>query len=386
MRVQPHAGHDLWSLAGRALGYASSTGTTACRVQGSPWRAARRRSSASRAASPITPPTSRSCISRQLDPARRGRLAAARPSSRHPGGRNQDGVGYPGWAGDETERVNAPIRALLEAADHVLYQSAFCKRSADEWVGRARGGTEVSTTRSTSSASRRPSTRRTAGQCSCSEATRPRHTGSSSHWRRSGARTRRVRRSTARDGGLVVPIEPLVDVLGLAGRVHPLGRSRRGDAPSIFRRAHMLLHTKVNDPCPSVVLEAMASGLPVVTPQSGGVPELVGNEAGIGVPHPDGFEQDSGPSPDALADAVRAALAEHARSRAATCARAVERFALGPWLDRHTERSRRSSRGSPRTRPRIKRRSRGSKRHRANERRERAADRADEHAGDGAAG
>ncbi|HWH06801.1 MAG TPA: hypothetical protein VNT23_10265, partial [Gaiellaceae bacterium] len=31
-----------------------------------------------------------------------------------------------------------------------------------------------------------------------------------------------------------------------------------------------LLHTKVNDPCPNVVLEALASGLPVVHPASGG--------------------------------------------------------------------------------------------------------------------
>ena len=251
---------------------------------------------------------------------------------------NQDGVGYPGWAGAETERVNAPIRDLLQAADHVLYQSAFCKRSADEWVGPARGSFEV--------LHNAVDVERFAPAEHAPEGGPVLLLG--------GDQTQAYRLELALQtlaalvraephaqllvtGSLVVPVEPLVDELRLGGRVHLLGRYAQSDAPSIFRRAHVLLHTKVNDPSPSVVLEALASGLPVVYPQSGGVPELVGNDAGIGVPHPDGFERDEPPSADALADAVRAVLAERARYSAAARARAVEHFALGPWLQRHAE-------------------------------------------------
>ena len=117
--------------------------------------------------------------------------------------------------------------------------------------------------------------------------------------------------------------------------MHFLGRYAQAEAPAIFRRAHVLLHTKVNDPCPSLVIEAMACGLPVVYPRSGGVPELVGDDAGIGVPHPDGFERDEPPSAEALADAVTRVLADLPAYAAAARARAVERFALEPWLDRH---------------------------------------------------
>ena len=81
----------------------------------------------------------------------------------------------------------------------------------------------------------------------------------------------------------------------------------------------------------------MACGLPVVYPASGGTVELVGDEAGLGVPHPDGWERDEPPGPEALADAVAQVLAELPRYRAAARARAVERFALEPWLDRHAE-------------------------------------------------
>src|SRR4051812_23382039 len=56
---------------------------------------------------------------------------------------NQSGVAYPGWAGAETGAINEPFRRALLAADHVLYQSEFCKRSADEWLGEPRGTWEV---------------------------------------------------------------------------------------------------------------------------------------------------------------------------------------------------------------------------------------------------
>src|SRR3954452_14274512 len=56
---------------------------------------------------------------------------------------NQSGVAYPGWAGEATDEINGAFRRALLAADHVLYQSEFCKRSADEWLGQPRGTWEV---------------------------------------------------------------------------------------------------------------------------------------------------------------------------------------------------------------------------------------------------
>jgi glycosyltransferase involved in cell wall biosynthesis len=81
----------------------------------------------------------------------------------------------------------------------------------------------------------------------------------------------------------------------------------------------------------------MACGLPVVYAASGGTVELVGEEAGIGVPHPDGWERDVPPAPEGLAAAVDSVLPELPSYREAARRRAVERFALGPWLDRHAQ-------------------------------------------------
>src|SRR5438270_306845 len=56
---------------------------------------------------------------------------------------NQNGVAYPGWAGARTDELNDRLRTVLRRADHVVYQSQFCKSAADRFLGAAPGEWEV---------------------------------------------------------------------------------------------------------------------------------------------------------------------------------------------------------------------------------------------------
>jgi glycosyltransferase involved in cell wall biosynthesis len=251
---------------------------------------------------------------------------------------NQDGVAYPGWAGSRTEELNGPLRRAVLAADHVVYQSEFSKRSADLFLGEPQGTWEV--LYNAVDVNRYTPAERPPTDCPIVLL--------------GGDQTQAYRLELALrvlaallrrypdaqllvTGRLVVSPKSLVDELGLRDRVHLLGEYTQRDAPEIFQRAHLLLHTKVNDPCPTLVVEAMACGLPVVYPASGGTVELVGDEAGIGVPHPDGWERDEPPTPEALAGAVERVLSDLSRYSGAARARAVERFSLEPWLECHHE-------------------------------------------------
>ena len=246
---------------------------------------------------------------------------------------NQSGVAYPGWAGLQTDEINRQFRRALLAADHVLYQSEFCKRSADEFLGEPRGSWEILYNAVDVD-------RFTPGKAPPTDPPVLLLGGDQTQAYRLELALRTLAQlPDARlivTGRLVSDPQQLLRDLGLAERVEFVGRYAQSEAPALFRRAHLLLHTKVLDPCPSLVVEAMACGLPVVYAASGGTVELVGDEAGIGIPHPQSWERDEPPSPDAFADAVRRVLADRGRY-AAAARRRSERFALGPWLDRHEE-------------------------------------------------
>ena len=251
---------------------------------------------------------------------------------------NQDGVAYPGWAGSQTDALNRRYRRTLGAADHVIYQSRFSKDSADLFLGEPSASWEI-----------------LYNAVDVDHFVPGRDVGGAGPvLLLGGDQTQQYRlelalrtlRSVLRSepgarllitGRLVSPIEPLLDELGLAGRVELVGRYTQREAPEILRRAHVFLHTKVKDPCPSAVIEAMACGLPVVYAASGGTPELVGPDAGIGVPHPESWEWDEPPPPEALAQAVATVLADRETYAVAARKRAVERFALDAWLDRHAK-------------------------------------------------
>jgi glycosyltransferase involved in cell wall biosynthesis len=248
---------------------------------------------------------------------------------------NQNGVGYPAWAGERWEAFNRPLRAALTAADHVLYQSSFCKEDADRYLGPPRGTWEilhnaVDVTRFVPALSAnaggpvilaggdQQSPRRLELALAAFEIVRERHP----------------------EARLLVPGRLPSDAGGLLerfparGAVDLLGTYAHADGPALYRRANVLLHTKVNDPCPNVVLEALASGLPVVHPASGGTPELVG-DAGVAVTHVASHEELLQPTAEALADAVDVALAHRERLAGLARERAVALFSLERWLERH---------------------------------------------------
>lgn len=261
------------------------------------------------------------------------RLAARR---RIPVVVNQDGVGYPAWAGDRVEAVNAPLRRAILAADHVLYQSAFSKLSADMFLGQPRGAWEVL-----------PNAVDVKHFTPAEEAPPDGPVvvlGGDQYQAYKlelGLRAFAVLRAAHPGARLLVAgrlaVDParLVGELGLAGVVEVVGRYAQRDAPALLRRSHVYLHPKLNDPCPSAVIEAMACGVPVVYAASGGTVELVGDDAGVGVEHPESWERQQPPSPEAMADGLERVLADLPRYREAARRRAVERFALEPWLDRH---------------------------------------------------
>jgi glycosyltransferase involved in cell wall biosynthesis len=79
-------------------------------------------------------------------------------------------------------------------------------------------------------------------------------------------------------------MERLTRSLRLTSRVEFLGRVPHEDMPALFRRSDAFLFTSLRDSFGSVVLEAMAHGLPIVTLNHQGMRAFVPEDASIKVP------------------------------------------------------------------------------------------------------
>ena len=256
---------------------------------------------------------------------------------------NQNGVAYPAWHGAGWEEANRVPGRLLRTADHVVYQSAFCKLSADRFLGTPSGSWEILhnpvDTRRFRPAPKAP------GPLTLL-------LGGSRYQEypielalRTLALVRQDR-PTARliiSGVLTCPgdtdraITALARELGIGGAVDLIGQYTRAEAPALLQRADILLHPKVNDPCPTTVLEAMACGVPVVYSATGGTPELVGNRGGVGVPGPLDWARDPLPAPSDLAAAVERVAQSLPELRVSARKHVVEHFDAERWVRRHEE-------------------------------------------------
>ncbi len=87
-----------------------------------------------------------------------------------------------------------------------------------------------------------------------------------------------ARLSVAGSGPERVKLEALASSLGIAKSVRFLGRLDKAEIAALYGDANLMLNPSKADNMPVSILEAMASGVPVVTTNVGGIPFLVKHE------------------------------------------------------------------------------------------------------------
>lgn len=261
---------------------------------------------------------------------------------------NQDGVAYFGWHGPGWRQANHPARRLVQAADHVFYQSRFSKMSADRFLGERKGSSEILYNPVDTEAFT-PGPPRTA-EAPFTLLVTGTHYGfyrvESVIEALSLIRGRGIDCRLRIAGRLWwLPSEEdcrrqvleLAAAKGVSALLEYSGPYTQDEAVSLYRSADILVHAKYNDPCPRVVVEAMACGLPIVYSATGGTPELVGEDAGVGITAPLDWERDHPPTGSELAEAVIRIIGDYAAFSAAARRRTVTHFDLQPWIARHRE-------------------------------------------------
>lgn len=243
---------------------------------------------------------------------------------------NQNGVAYPAWVGDKYKEVNRTMSPMLEA-DYVIYQTKFTKRCADKFIGQYNGDYDiiinpVDTKRFKPRDKELPASPLTIIMSG--------HHFESEERLKVSLETIRTLKKRGHNVKLKVignrqnlPSEEWIEIKG---------QFKQDEAPSLYQEAHILLHLKSLDPCPTVVLEALSCGLPVIGLANGGMPELVSQEAGLLLEAEENFDKFVYPNPEDVASAIEK-VAIDLRTYSAHARESALKFDKEIWLNKHAE-------------------------------------------------
>lgn len=238
---------------------------------------------------------------------------------------NQNGVAYPAWAGGNTDRINSLMNPI-HLADYVIFQTEFTKKCADKFIGEYKGPSEI-LINPVDTKHFRPS--------ETAQPVEPLKVIMSGHHFESRERLKVSLEGVKLAGAKLIVIGNTQEI-PKEDWIEVIGKFTQEEAPALYNKGHMLLHLKNLDPCPTFVLEALASGLPVVGLANGGMPELVDSGSGILIPAPEDFEEFHYPTPEEVAEAI-IKVKNNLEAMSLSAREQALRFDKERWLNKHEE-------------------------------------------------
>ncbi len=126
-----------------------------------------------------------------------------------------------------------------------------------------------------------------------------------------------------------------INELKLENHIKFLKSYTQNEAPKIYKSADAYVTISYQDNCPTAVLEAMACGLPILYSASGGIPELVDKNSGIGLTVSENWETTQVPSICDIKKGMKEIIEKKTIMSQASRKKAVEIFDIKNWIKKH---------------------------------------------------
>ncbi len=260
---------------------------------------------------------------------------------------NQNGVFYKAWYQGDWAGENKQMAIPYHLADYVFFQSKFCQRAANKYLGEREGASEIlynavdtnifSPSLKNTDYNKAPFTFLLTGRINNHLFYRIESTLKGIAMAINDGLNAKLMIAGGIETKAFLQARELVEDLKIKDHVVFTGAYTQTQAPDVYRNADAYITTTHQDNCPNAVIEALSCGLPVIYSNTGGVPELVGNEAGIALECEESWEYSQTPEVldicNGILDVVknRKLMSEEARKRA------VDKFDIVHWVKRHKE-------------------------------------------------
>jgi glycosyltransferase involved in cell wall biosynthesis len=260
---------------------------------------------------------------------------------------NQNGVFYKAWYQGDWEQENKQMAVPYHLADYVFFQSEFCRRAANKFLGERQGASEVlynavDTTVYSPEIKRdreteAPFTFLLTGRIGNHLFYRIESTLKGFSMAVNNGLNAKLIIAGGIDNKAYAQARALVESLNVKERVIFSGAYTQAQAPEIYRKADAYITTTHQDNCPNAVIEALSCGLPVVYSNTGGVPELVGNDAGIALECEESWGHSQVPEALNICNGMLEVVKNHKKMSVIARKRAVDKFDITHWVNRHKE-------------------------------------------------
>ena len=252
---------------------------------------------------------------------------------------NQNGVYYPAWFEGNYSKKNLEMSYAYHLADYVLWQSNFCKKASDKFLGKRTGHGEIlynSVDTKVFKPVRKSSKNFTfliTGNIN--KKNNYRIISVIKALKKINTFNKSVRLIVAGNIESKNFLKKFIFEMKLEKVVNLISKFDQIEAPKIYQLADAYITMAYKDNCPTAVLEAMSTGLPVLYSASGGLPELVNRESGIGLYVENSWEEIKIPNTeDILKGMIEIIECKNFMSEASRI-RVLEKFDLRIWYERH---------------------------------------------------
>ena len=252
---------------------------------------------------------------------------------------NQNGVYYKSWFKGDYFSRNQSMAYGYHLADYVIWQSNFCKKASDKFLGRRTGKGEILYNSVDTNLfvpefkNKKLFTFLISGNIN--KENNYRIISVIKAFKELNNFYKKINLIIAGNIDDKDFLEHKTYEMKLQDKIKFIGKFNQFEAPKIYTLADAYITLTYQDNCPTAVLEAMSCGLPVLYSDSGGIPELVDNKSGVSLEVNSNWDTIETPRTKDIVEGMIKIMNNNKSMSEAARTRASEKFDMKNWLERH---------------------------------------------------